>query len=179
MSRSAYAAGYPARRRRAPSRGRPASVRRGGAALGWLLCLVLTAAAVLIERLEAPAPAENWARAETRPADAAPAPGAVRVVDGDTLDLGGERVRISNIDAPEMPPKSRCPSEAEGALAASARLEQLVRQGPLTLERTGEDRYGRTLARVYVDGADAGEALIAAGLVRPWEGRRRSWCAAA
>jgi endonuclease YncB( thermonuclease family) len=100
----------------------------------------------------------------------------VRVVDGDTLNLDGERVRLANIDAPEMPPKSRCPAEAEGALAATARLETLVRGGDLTLERTGVDRYGRTLAHVYVDQADVGRSLIAAGLVRPWEGRRRSWC---
>jgi endonuclease YncB( thermonuclease family) len=100
----------------------------------------------------------------------------VRVIDGDTLDLGGERVRLVNIDAPEMPPKAKCSAEADGALAATARLRTLVGGGALTLERTGVDRYGRTLAHVYVAEADVGQSLIDAGLVRPWEGRRRSWC---
>ena len=100
----------------------------------------------------------------------------VRVIDGDTLDIGGERVRIANIDTPEMPPRSRCASEADGALRARDRLKAITASGSVTLERTGTDRYGRTLANVSVGGADAGRALIAAGLARPWEGRRRSWC---
>jgi micrococcal nuclease len=39
------------------------------------------------------------------------------------------------------------------------------------------DRYGRTLALVSVDSQDLGEALIAAGLARRWDGRRHPWCA--
>jgi hypothetical protein len=86
------------------------------------------------------------------------ASGVIRVVDGDTLDVGGERIRIVNIDTPEMPPKAKCASEADGALRARDRLDRLVRAGPVTLERTGTDRYGRTLAHVRVDGEDAGES---------------------
>jgi micrococcal nuclease len=44
------------------------------------------------------------------------------------------------------------------------------------MTRPPRDRYGRTLARVAVGGADLGEALIAAGLARRWDGRRRPWC---
>ena len=102
---------------------------------------------------------------------------SIGVWDGDTLVVAGERVRIANIDTPEMPPKARCAAEADGALRARDRLQALVASGPVELERTGTDRYGRTLARVSIDGADAGNALVAAGLARPWEGRRRSWCA--
>lgn len=181
-----------------PGRGRRPAARRGsrssGGGLrvtaGYLVCLLIASASLLIGSLDLlpEAPVENWrtdtarspevpvpdARSRDRPA--APA-GLVRVIDGDTLDLQGERIRLANIDAPEMPPKSKCDAEAEGALAATARLDAMVQAGPVTLERTGVDRYGRTLAHVYVDGADAGRTLIAAGLVRPWEGRRRSWCA--
>lgn len=155
--------------------------------LGYTVCGVMAAASLLLGRLDAPVFAEPWAPPAPAPDQAPspppvphaqPAPAAtVRVIDGDTLDLAGERVRLVNIDAPEMPPRSKCASEAEGALAATARLQALVEAGPVTLARTGVDRYGRTLAHVYVDGADAGGALVAAGLVRPWEGRRRSWCA--
>lgn len=100
----------------------------------------------------------------------------VRVIDGDTLEVAGEVVRIANIDTPEMPPKAQCAREASGARQATARLEHLARQGGLSLERTGVDRYGRTLAYVEVRGADVGQTLIRSGLARPWEGRRRSWC---
>jgi endonuclease YncB( thermonuclease family) len=183
MPRLAYASGPAAARRRAPGRSRSRRPKTNGVALGYLCCLALAATGVLIDRFdlltETPA---VWAPSvspdEAGPAEPAPpVTTVVRVVDGDTLDVGGERIRLANIDAPEMPPKSRCASEAEGALAATARLRSLVGEGSLTLRRTGEDRYGRTLAHVYVDQADVGDALIAAGLVRPWEGRRRSWCA--
>jgi endonuclease YncB( thermonuclease family) len=45
-----------------------------------------------------------------------------------------------------MPPKAQCRSKARGALAATARLNTLVKGGEVTVDREGEDRYGRTLA---------------------------------
>lgn len=45
------------------------------------------------------------------------------------------------------------------------------------LVRFPPDRYGRTLARVYLDGRDLADLLIEAGLGRPYDGgRRASWC---
>lgn len=35
-----------------------------------------------------------------------------------------------------------------------------------------KDKYGRTLARVLVDGRDIGEILIEEGLARPSKGKR-------
>jgi micrococcal nuclease len=166
----------PAARRSGARRSRRSAAlpRRLGRLAGYGLCLLTLLAIAALDRLDLSAPAENWTvEAEAPPPAAA---GAVRVVDGDTLDIAGERIRLSNIDAPEMPPKAQCPSEARGALVATARLNTLVKGGEVTIDRQGEDRYGRTLAHVYVDGADAGRTLIAAGLVRPWEGKRRSWC---
>ena len=161
------------RSRRRNSRHRLARLPRGA---GWALWIVVLLVAVALVRFEPPA--SPWTPG---PADEAPAgeavSGAIRVVDGDTLDVAGERIRIVNIDTPEMPPKAECASEADGALRARDSLDTFVRAGSVTLERTGTDRYGRTLAHVRVDGEDAGEALVAAGLARPWDGRRRSWCA--
>ena len=37
------------------------------------------------------------------------------------------------------------------------------------IERAGTDRYGRTLARITVNGQDAGEYLVSLGLARPWQ----------
>ena len=158
-------------RRRAPRR-RQVRMPRG---VGWALWMVVLLVAVVLVRFEPPAAPSTPAAPEATASE--PVSGAIRVVDGDTLDVAGERIRIVNIDTPEMPPKAKCASEADGALRARDRLDMLVRAGPVTLERTGTDRYGRTLAHVRVDGEDAGEALVAAGLARPWEGRRRSWCA--
>lgn len=99
------------------------------------------------------------------------------VIDGDTFDVAGERVRISNIDAPELG-TSHCLAELDLALAAAFRLRELLRDG-FYLDREGTDAYGRTLAAVAMaDGlrSDVGEILIAEGLARRWTGIRRPWC---
>jgi micrococcal nuclease len=101
---------------------------------------------------------------------------APRIIDGDTLQLSsGERVRIENIDAPEL--QARCEAERRLALAAKADLAQAVGDGSgLRVERSGVDRYGRTLAKLRRGGTDIGETMISRGLARRWTGRRFSWC---
>ncbi len=104
---------------------------------------------------------------------------ACRAVDGDTIACGTQSIRILNVDTPEMAPHARCPAEAE--LAERARRFTAGQLAGTKVEirpdpKRPRDRYGRTLARVAVDGADLGEALVAAGLGRAWDGRRRSWC---
>lgn len=102
----------------------------------------------------------------------------VVVVDGDTLRVGGERVRIANIDAPELPPSAKCWAEAALSLQAAEALQGYAdRSAGLRLERDGVDRYGRTLARVKVGEVDVGEALIDRGLAARWTGRKWDWCA--
>lgn len=89
-----------------------------------------------------------------QPAPRPPAPradrlAACRVVDGDTLNCAGERIRLLGIDAPELPghcqPGRAC---APGDPHASTRSLATALSGPLTITRTGQDRYGRTLALV-------------------------------
>ena len=102
------------------------------------------------------------------------------VVDGDTFWLKGERIRIADIDTPETHPP-RCAKEARLGKAATLRLRALLNAGPVTLE-IGErdvDRYGRKLRVVTREGKSLGDTLVAKGLARPWEGRRRGWCGAA
>ena len=60
---------------------------------------------------------------------------------------------------------------------------ELVDAGPLTIERRGKDRYGRTLARVLADGRDVGDTLLRDGKAlryRPGQAdklaRLRQWC---
>ncbi len=103
-------------------------------------------------------------------------PAAVRVIDGDTFDYAGERIRIADIDTPEL--RSRCPEEGRLARAASARLEDLLAGGPFELRRLGrdEDRYGRKLRVVVRAGRSLGDTLVAEGLARTWTGRREPWC---
>lgn len=105
---------------------------------------------------------------------------AFHVVDGDTFDLiaddgSRERIRIENIDAPELHSPS-CPAERDLAILSAARLVALLASGDIEVLRSGTDRYGRTLAVVGAGGRDVGVVLIAEHLARPWRGRRETWC---
>lgn len=96
------------------------------------------------------------------------------VVDGDTVWIEGEKIRLAGIDAPEM--EGKCAAERHGAALAADRLTELLSRGTIAIERDGRDRFGRTLAIVTVDGVSAGTVLIDEGFARPWDGRRRPWC---
>ena len=102
--------------------------------------------------------------------------GTVRVIDGDTFDYAGERIRIADIDTPEL--RSRCAEEGRFARAATARLKTLLAAGPFELKRLGrdEDRYGRKLRVVTRGGRSLGDVLVSEGLARTWRGRREPWC---
>lgn len=83
----------------------------------------------------------------------------VRVVDGDTIRLGGERIRLRGIDTPEM-------SELDGP-AAKRRLEELLRNGPIRIVPHGRDVYNRLLADVFVNDRNVAETLVQEGYEKP------------
>lgn len=78
------------------------------------------------------------------------------IIDGDTIDVRGERIRILNIDAPESF-RSRCEAELKLALRTKERLAELLRSGAAQIDREGQDRYRRTLATLSVREGDVGE----------------------
>jgi endonuclease YncB( thermonuclease family) len=84
-----------------------------------------------------------------------------RVADGDTLRLvapSGQRttIRLAGIDAPEKSqPFGRAAGRRLAALCLGKEAEAAFR---------ATDRYGRTVARVFCDGTDAGRTLIEEGL---------------
>ena len=99
------------------------------------------------------------------------------VVDGDTFWFRGQKIRIADIDTPELSPP-RCEREARLGEAAKYRLLGLLNDGAFSLARGSrdEDRNGRKLRTVLRRGSSIGNILIAEGLARPWKGHRRSWC---
>lgn len=99
------------------------------------------------------------------------------MVDGDTAWISGEKIRIADIDAPETHPP-RCQSEADLGNRATERLAELMNIGPFELQTLDRDtdRYGRKLRVLSRDGRSLGDQLVAEGLARTWEGRRRPWC---
>ena len=102
----------------------------------------------------------------TLPAVAGSVAGVVRVVDGDTFDIGGQTVRLHGIDAPEadqmcgtaFAPMWPCGDWVRGEVRAMFGGQHAV------CDVADTDRYGRPVARCEVNGRDAGEAIVAAGL---------------
>jgi endonuclease YncB( thermonuclease family) len=98
-------------------------------------------------------------------AAAAALEGPVRVVDGDTLEVAGEVVRLHGIDAPEA--AQRCTGPGGGRWAcgtwSGAVLAELVARGRLSCTGIERDRYGRLVARCRAGGVDVAEAMVRRG----------------
>jgi len=100
------------------------------------------------------------------------------VVDGDTIWLDGEKIRIADIDVPETHPP-RCDREAELGNRATRRMQELVNAGPFSVSMIGRrdtDRHGRSLRVLKRHGQSLGDILVREGLARTWTGRREPWC---
>jgi len=115
-----------------------------------ILFVLFGLAAALAMRFEAPEPAFS--------AHAA-------AVDGDTLRIGGKRVRLLGIDAPEL---GQTCTGADGAdwpcgEVARSKMVALLGGGQVTCQPRGHDRYGRVLAHCLAAATDLGEAMVAGG----------------
>ena len=87
--------------------------------------------------------------------------GRAAVIDADTLEIHGERIRILDIDAPVS--RQTCEDE-DGApwrcgQQAALALSDWIAQQPVTCDTTKRDRYKRWLARCSVGGVDLAEWL--------------------
>lgn len=95
----------------------------------------------------------------------------VSVHDGDTvlcLDEanGKHKVRLVGIDAPEI-------GQAFGTVSRDALRGMVLRQS-VEVHGDEQDRYGRTLARLEIDGRDVNREMVAVGLA--WHYTRYSDC---
>ncbi|OBX19622.1 nuclease [Erythrobacter sp. QSSC1-22B] len=99
------------------------------------------------------------------------------VVDGDTIWYRGEKIRIADINTPEVTSPD-CAREAALGGAATRRMQALLNEGAFSLEPVDRDRdrYGRLLRTVTRDGASLGAVLVDEGLAEEWQGVRRGWC---
>ena len=90
--------------------------------------------------------------------------GQASVIDGDTLEIHGQRIRLHGIDAPES--GQICTAAGQrwrcGQQAALALADKIGRR-PVACAARGRDRYGRTVAVCRVAGEDLGAWLIVNG----------------
>ena len=89
---------------------------------------------------------------------------SLRVVDGDTIVLNGEKIRCSGIDTPEL--KQMCMSGDEkvfcGKSAKILLVKKIGKQRPECI-REGKDVYKRTLAECFVNGESLSAFLVRSG----------------
>lgn len=91
--------------------------------------------------------------------------GTASVIDGDTVDIHGRRIRLFGVDAPES--RQTCvKSSGEawrcGAAAANALADHIGRR-PISCVQRDTDRYGRVVAVCSVGGEDLGAWLVRQG----------------
>jgi endonuclease YncB( thermonuclease family) len=91
--------------------------------------------------------------------------GTVTVIDGDTIDIQGDRIRLDGYDAPES--GSMC-GTVDVYQKASLALADLVRRRTVTCDTKGKDRYNRTIADCEVGGQSIGEYMVEHGWARDW-----------
>lgn len=77
------------------------------------------------------------------------------IIDGDTVDINGVRIRLYGIDAPEM--------KQDGGEEAKIYLTKLLTDAQIEGRFHGKDVYDRTLATLYADGQDVCEAMVTYG----------------
>jgi endonuclease YncB( thermonuclease family) len=81
--------------------------------------------------------------------------------DGDTFTSStGEKIRLACIDTPELRGERADPIPAK---AARDHLRELVVGRKVTIRRITTDRYGRTVAEIFVDGSNVQQQLVASG----------------
>jgi micrococcal nuclease len=109
-----------------------------------------------------------------------------RVIDGDTVEVRASiwlgqsltvRVRIDGIDTPEA--RSPCADERRLAIMAREFLAQRVLNKEVALHGVVYDKFGgRVRAEISDAQGSVGDALLSAGLARPYHGEQRQpWCA--
>jgi endonuclease YncB( thermonuclease family) len=90
--------------------------------------------------------------------------GAAEAIDGDSLRLAGEEIRLKGIDAPELSQTCMISNRATTCgRDARAHLRRMLASGLATCIGEGRDRYGRLLARCRVRGVDVNAAMVRDG----------------
>ena len=88
----------------------------------------------------------------------------LKIVDGDTIVLNGEKIRFSGIDTPEL--KQTCMNGNQkvfcGMFAKMLLVKKIGNEIPQCI-REGKDTYKRTLAECFINGESLSVFLVRSG----------------
>ena len=88
----------------------------------------------------------------------------IKIVDGDTIHLNGEKIRFTGIDTPEL--KQTCLKEGVKNFCGKEAKQILIDKiadNKVACVREGKDRYKRTLAECFVNGESLSSYLVRSG----------------
>ena len=97
------------------------------------------------------------------------------VIDGNTIRIAGETVKIAGMEAPEIQ-SARCPEQEQRGVKAVQRLADLLNSGKVTTAGDVREPDGELRRKVLVDGSDVGAAMVRTGLARDYDGTKKNWC---
>jgi endonuclease YncB( thermonuclease family) len=126
--------------------------------VGWPLSLFLVG-------LGAPWLFSNWPGAVSQAAVGSEIVGRASIIDGDTIEIRGQRIRLHGIDAPENGQSCRDGSgEAYrcGKAAAFALAEKIGGRN-VRCNLLDRDRYGRHVGRCFIDETDLNAWIVGEG----------------
>ena len=88
----------------------------------------------------------------------------LKIIDGDTIILNGEKIRFSGIDAPEL--KQICAKDSQkifcGVSARMLLVKKIDDVTPICIKE-GVDNYKRTLAECFINGESLSVFLVKSG----------------
>jgi endonuclease YncB( thermonuclease family) len=90
--------------------------------------------------------------------------GQASVVDGDTIEIHGARIRFNGIDAPES--RQTCELNGRQYLCgqkAAIALSDFIAAHTVSCKKTGMDRYRRVIAKCFADGTDLSAWMVSQG----------------
>jgi endonuclease YncB( thermonuclease family) len=96
--------------------------------------------------------------------------GRASIIDGDTIEIHGTRIRLWGIDAPESSQLCRGEDSLQyrcGAKAANE-LDTFIARRPVDCSPVSLDQYRRTVAVCSIESVDLAEWLVLKGLALDW-----------
>ena len=88
----------------------------------------------------------------------------LKIIDGDTIILNGEKMRFSGIDTPEL--KQTCLKDGQEVpcgMTAKRLLAEKISNATVECISEGKDIYKRTLAECFVNGESLSKFLVRSG----------------